>query len=87
MDIKIIEQLAEMEITDRQILADELERVFENTEMNVAVKELVRNIIKEYKLISAIAMSKALIATREQNNNLREYINLQESIILDKLTD
>ena len=87
MNIKIIEQLAEMEITDRQILANELERVFENAETNEVVKELVRHIIKEYKFISTVAMAKALIATREQSDNLREYINLQESIILDKLTD
>jgi len=94
LDRKVIQELSGREITGKCIWVNELERVFGNLVVDKTIKELVEKIIKEYREISAISMAKALVATRDQNASLEDYIKLQESykelqnvVILGSLLD
>lgn len=79
LDRKVIQELSGREITGKCIWVNELERVFDNLEIDKTIKELVEKIIREYREISAISIAKALMVTREQNASLEDYIELQES--------
>lgn len=76
IDENMVKELSGITISDKCTWVNELERVFERTEGNYVAKELVENIIKEYREISAIAMARALMATKEKSLVLEDYKEL-----------
>lgn len=94
IDDETIKELSEIEILDKCTWVNVLESALEGTEGNYVAKELVENIIKEYRKISAIAMSRALMATKEKSLILEDYKELlgvykklKEDTLLEKLFD
>lgn len=75
---EVIKELSEMEIANKCIWVNQLEKTLEALEINSVVKELIDNIIKEYREIATISMSKSLTSTREQSNTLKDLMEIKK---------